>query len=54
MRTIIIISSLALLLALSDDVKAQNDFTAKYDDVEIRAEELPDPLIFNNGKKSSY
>lgn len=51
MRTIIIISSLALLLALSDDVKAQNDFTAKYNDVEIRAEELPDPLIFNNGKK---
>ena len=53
MRKIIIILSVfvAAMLAVSKDVNAQNDFTARYDDVDIQSDELPDPLLFNDGGK---
>ncbi len=51
MRKIIILFSFVLMLVLSDDIRAQKDFSARYDDVEINPEDLPDPLVFNDGKK---
>ena len=50
MRKAVIISSLVLIMSLSDAV-AQNDFTARYDDVEINIGDLPDPLMFSGGKR---
>ena len=50
MRKAVIIFSLALIMSLSDAV-AQNDFTARYDDVEINIGDLPDPLMFSDGKR---
>lgn len=53
MKKIGIISGLCLAFALSfqTEMKAQGDFAARYDDVEIPICDLPDPLVFNNGKK---
>ena len=49
--------ALSILLCLlsafifSHESKAQTEIVIKYDDVDIPKEELPDPLVFNNGKK---
>ena len=47
-QSLIVAAMVFLLPAISH---AQNDFTANYDETRIPAYELPDPLVFNNGRK---
>ena len=50
-KIVIILSILAAMLGVSNEAEAQKDLTARYDDIDIRPDELPDPLLFNNGRK---
>ena len=53
MKKIVMMSCLCLAFVLSFqmEMRAQGDFSARYDDVEVAIADLPDPLVFSNGRK---